>query len=102
MSPPGADAGVFVVDPVTGQRTIVPGQAVLPLPDGPLALTHVSGGRCVTSLYATPRPAWTRVSEEPCQTARPQERFAGDGQLWVQRQGGGRDSPWRRPARRRR
>lgn len=87
LSPPGADAGVFVVDPVTGQRTIVPGQSVLPLPDGPLAVTHVSGGRCVTSLYATARPVWTRVSEERCQTARPQDWFAEDGQLWVQRQG---------------
>jgi hypothetical protein len=87
MKPPAAGDGVFLVDPVTGQRTIVPGQAVLPLPDGPVAVTHVSGARCVTSLYPTPRPAWTRISEEPCQTARPQEWFVEDGQLWVQRQG---------------
>ncbi|HEY7717223.1 MAG TPA: hypothetical protein VH915_00570 [Pedococcus sp.] len=87
LSLPGSGDGVFLVDPVTGQRTIVPGQSVLPVPDGPLAVTHVSGGRCVTSLYATSQPAWTRVSEESCQTARPQDWFAGDGQLWVQRQG---------------
>lgn len=46
---PGPDAGLFLVAPETGQRTIVPGAAVLPAPSGVVAVTYRSGGRCVTA-----------------------------------------------------
>ena len=87
LAAPGADAGLFLVDPPTGQRTLVPGQSALPVPDGSLAVVHVSGGRCVTSLYAAPRAVWTRVTDGACSSARPQDWFAAGGVLWVQREG---------------
>ena len=73
---PGPDAGLFLVAPETGQRTMVPGAAVLPVPSGVVAVTYRSGGRCVTSLYAAPRPSWTRVADGACPDARPQAWFA--------------------------
>lgn len=82
---PGPDAGLFLVAPETGQRTIVPGAAVLPAPSGVVAVTYRSGGRCVTSLYAAPRPSWTRVADGACPDARPQAWFATATDLWVRR-----------------
>jgi len=40
---PGPDAGLFLVAPETGQRTMVPGAAVLPVPSGVVAVTYRSG-----------------------------------------------------------
>ena len=82
---PGPDAGLFLVAPETGQRTMVPGAAALPAPSGVVAVTYRSGGRCVTSLYAAPQPSWTRVADGACPDARPQAWFATATDLWVRR-----------------
>lgn len=83
---PGGD-GVFLVDPGTGRRTLVPGAAALSVPDGPVVLTHVSGGRCVTSLYAGSSPQWTKVTAAPCDRAEPSAWFVALDHLWVDRAG---------------
>ncbi len=83
---PGGD-GYFLVDPATGRRTLVPGADALSVPDGPVAVTHVSGGRCVTSLYAGLSPQWTSVTDDPCSQPLPSSWFVADGQLWVERDG---------------
>ena len=83
---PGS-GGSFLVDPATGRRTLVPDAATLAIADGPVVVTTVSGGRCVTSLYAGPSPAWTSVSAQACPTARPSRWFTAEGHLWVERKG---------------
>jgi hypothetical protein len=83
---PGGD-GFFLVDPGTGRRTLVPGAAALSVPDGPVALTHESGGRCVTSLYAGSSPQWTKVTSAPCDQPEPSAWFVALDHLWVDRAG---------------
>jgi hypothetical protein len=83
---PGS-GGSFLVDPATGRRTLVPDAAILAVADGPVAVTSVSAGRCVTSLYAGPSPAWTSVSTAVCPTALPSRWFTAEGHLWVERSG---------------
>jgi len=81
---PGGD-GYLLVDPATGRRSLVPGVAALPMPDGPVAVTYAADGRCVTSLYAGPSPRWTSVTGARCAQPFPSRWFAADGHLWVQR-----------------
>lgn len=81
---PGGD-GFFLVDPATGRRSLVAGVAALPMADGPVAVTHASGGRCVTSLYAGLSPQWTSVTDAVCAQPLPSRWFAADGHLWVER-----------------
>jgi hypothetical protein len=83
---PGGD-GFFLTDPATGRRSLVAGVAALPMADGPVAVTHASGGRCVTSLYAGLSPQWTSVTDAACAKPLPSAWFAADGHLWVERAG---------------
>ena len=85
--PVRGSGGSFLVDPATGRRTLVPDAATLALADGPVIVTTVSGGRCVTSLYADLSPVWTSVSPLPCPTAPPSQWFTAEGHLWVERSG---------------
>ncbi|HEY7717435.1 MAG TPA: hypothetical protein VH915_01665 [Pedococcus sp.] len=64
--PDAGGDGVFLTDPLTGQRTLVPGADALPLTDGTVAVSHTSGGSCVVSRYAAPQPLSTRVTEGAC------------------------------------
>jgi hypothetical protein len=84
LQAPGGD-GFFLVDPATGRRSLVAGVAALPTGDGPVAVTHASGGRCVTSLYAGLSPQWTSVTTAACPQPLPSRWFAADGHLWVER-----------------
>jgi hypothetical protein len=86
LQAPGGD-GLFLVDPGSGRRTLVPGVAALSVPDGPVVVTHVSGGRCVTSLYAGSSPQWTEVTSATCDQAQPSAWFVALDHLWVQRAG---------------
>jgi hypothetical protein len=86
LQAPGS-GGYFLVDPGTGRRTLVPGEAALPLADGPVAIAHASAGRCVTSLYAGLSPEWTSVGSGGCARPAPTAWFASGGQLWVERNG---------------
>lgn len=85
--PVRGSGGSFLVDPATGRRTLVADAATLAVADGPVVVTTVSGGRCVTSLYAGLSPAWTSVSPQVCPTALPWRWFTAEGNLWVQRSG---------------
>jgi hypothetical protein len=79
--------GFFLVEPGTGRRTLVPGAAALSEPDGPVAVTYLSGGRCVTSLYAGLSPQWTTVTPAACGRAQPSGWFVARDHLWVERAG---------------
>lgn len=85
--PVRGSGGSFLVDPATGRRSLVPDAATLAVADGPVVVTTVSGGRCVTSLYAGLSPAWTSVSPQLCPTALPSRWFTAEGNLWVERAG---------------
>ena len=85
--PVRGSGGSFLVDPATGRRALVPDAATLALADGPVVVTTVSGGRCVTSLYAGLSPSWTSVSAQPCPTAMPSRWFTAGKHLWVDRSG---------------
>lgn len=85
--PVRGSGGSFLVDPATGRRALVPDAATLAVADGPVVVTTVSGGRCVTSLYAGLSPAWTSVSAQACPTAVPTQWFTAEGHLWVRRSG---------------
>jgi hypothetical protein len=52
-----------------------------------VVVTTVSGGRCVTSLYAGLSPSWTSVSAQACPTELPSRWFTTEGHLWVERSG---------------
>ena len=84
LQAPGS-GGYFLTDPATGRRTLVPGEAALPLADSPVAIAHASSGRCVTSLYAGLSPEWTSVGSGPCARPAPSAWFVSGGQLWVER-----------------
>ena len=63
---------------------------------GPVAaVTHASGGRCVTSLYAGLSPQWTERHRRRCaRPLRPRAWFAAGGHLWVQRADAWEGTPW--------
>jgi hypothetical protein len=85
--PVRGSGGSFLVDPPTGRRALVPDAATLAVADGPVVVTTMSSGRCVTSLYAGLSSSWTSVSAQTCSTARPSRWFTTEGHLWVERSG---------------
>lgn len=60
---PVSGGGYLLTDPVTGRRTLQPGQAVLTTDGGSVVIADVQQGTCVVSAYTGPDPEWTRVLE---------------------------------------
>jgi hypothetical protein len=53
--------GVMLTDPVSGRRTLRPGDALLATDAGTIVLADVQQGSCVVAAYVSPDPLWTRV-----------------------------------------
>ena len=53
--------GVVLMDPVDGRESLVPGQRLTAVPDGPVVVSAVQGGQCVLTAYDGADPTWTRV-----------------------------------------
>jgi hypothetical protein len=67
---------VVVVDPVDGRETLAPGDRFTSVPDGPVVVPAVQGGRCVLSAFDGADPAWTRVLG-PCGSGAPRVEDGG-------------------------
>lgn len=82
---PNQGGGVVVLDPVDGRESLVPGQRLTAVPDGPVVVSAVQGGQCVLTAYDGADPAWTRVLARCAGTVPPAQGVGRDTDLTVTR-----------------